>query len=423
MTARKPSRGNVRPNPRGKGFIADLSDGSRTDGSRVRHTKYVKTEAEGWAWLDELLAARTRGELARGRNQSLREFAQWWFTYEGPLAVKPTTLGSYQTIYHRYLDRWLGRKRLGDIEARHVVELMAQLGEDGYSRSTVRRTRALLHLLMNHAVLQEQIARNPVSLTKVPKHIGGGRRVHQDPLSLDEARTLLRVVGGTTLEGPVTIALCLGLRRGEVLALTWGAINLDERKLEVRQTLSERRVVGADGRGKTVLEIGTPKTRNALREINLTDAVFAVLQRRNLEARTQALAAGRKLDAHEPVFPGPDGTWRYPSNVLSQFKRLLARHDLRPIRFHDLRHTTATLMLEADVPLEQISQTLGHGSIQITKDTYAQYVPVLIPRAVNRLDVYLTGADEGEVDDRRVVALSPRPTGRPGHPRYRGSDR
>jgi integrase len=208
-----------------------------------------------------------------------------------------------------------------------------------------------------------------------------------------------------------------------VLGLTWGAVDLETRKLEVRQTLSERRVVGPDGRGKTVLEIGTPKTRNALREINLPDAVYAALKRCDLEARTRALAAGRTVDADDPVFPGPDGTWRYPSNVLSQFKRLLAREGLRPIRFHDLRHTTATLMLVAEVPLEQISQTLGHGSIQITKDTYAQYVPVLIPRAVNRLDEFLTGADEEPTETQRVVALNSRPTPRPGQPRYRGSDR
>jgi site-specific recombinase XerC len=119
--------------------------------------------------------------------------------------VKPTTLGSYQTIYHRYIERSLGRKRLGDIEARHVVELMARLGDEGLSRNTVRRARSVLHLLMNHAVLQEQIARNPVSLTKVPKQIGDGRRVRQDPLSRDEARTLLAAVIGTPLEGPVTI--------------------------------------------------------------------------------------------------------------------------------------------------------------------------------------------------------------------------
>lgn len=420
MSRRHHGDGSVYQDRRSGRWVASLSDGNRTDGTRRRPTKSFATKAEAKAHLEVMRAERTRGQLPRGTNQTLREFALWWFTGEGARSVKPTTLSSYQTIYHQYLDHALGAKRLQAIEARDVVELMDHLDRDGRSLNTIKQTRRVLHLLCEHAVRLGELPVNVVSRTKAPRVNQRPERRREVPLNLEEVRTLLRAVADTPLEGIVTIGVLLGLRRGEILALTWNDIDLDGRTLEVRHTLSERRIVGPDGTGRVTLELGSPKTGNSRRTIPLPDTVFESLRRTHLQARTRHLAAGTKLRGDEPVFPNPDGGWRYPTNVYQQYKRLLARHGLRPIRIHDLRHSAAVLMLEAGVRLEEVSQTLGHASIEITKDTYAKYVPALISRAVHALDTYVNDSDEVVEPERRAV---PGTRSGPGGPKHWRNER
>ncbi len=393
MTARRHhGDGSVYRDARSGRWIASLSNGTDATGRRRRPRKAFKSKAEAEGHLRKLRAQRDQSGLPKGPSQTLDEFTTWWFATEGRGAVRPSTLSTYQALYRLYLKPGLGRRRLVDIEPIDVITLQSELEERGRSRNTVKRARSVLHLLFNHAVRLEVATRNPVSRVK-PLRMTEESRVHRhDPLSIVEAKELLAVAEGTDLEGIVTLALVLGLRRGEVLALHWKSVNLETGTLQVTGTLKEYRAELPDGSGKVTLRVDPPKTRNSARTIQLPAPVIGLLRRHRSTQNQARLHAGTTWVDNDAVFTNPTGGYLWPNAVLDRFKRMRRDHDMRPIRFHDLRHSAATMMLELGVPLEAASQTLGHATIGITKDIYASYVPALINRATATMGEALLGA-------------------------------
>jgi integrase len=217
----------------------------------------------------------------------------------------------------------------------------------------------------------------------------------------------LRAARGHRLYPLWLLLVSTGLRRGEVLALTWSDVDLKSRQLRVRRNL--QRVGGQ-------LLFGTPKTARSLRTIALPASCVAQLRERReqqVQERAEAGLDWQPLDIQPDglVFTTLTGTALDPRNLNRSLAALCSKAKLRPIRVHDLRHTCASLMLAEGVGVRTIMETLGHSSITMTLDTYAHVMQTTLHEAANRMDEALgmggDNRDDGENDDGPATAGVP----------------
>jgi integrase len=189
------------------------------------------------------------------------------------------------------------------------------------------------------------------------------------PLSPDEVRRLLEAASGDRLEALYVLAINTGMRRGELLGLKWSDVDLEGGRLSIRRTLTRT------DNGKRVT-LGEPKTKGSRRTVRLTQRAIEAL-RSHLERQLGDIeAAGDLYYDRGLVFTTETGTPINPSNLRQRsFAPLLKRAGLPHIRFHDLRHTCATLLLSKGVHPKFVQELLGHASIAITLDTYSHMLP------------------------------------------------
>jgi integrase len=171
------------------------------------------------------------------------------------------------------------------------------------------------------------------------------------------------------------MAATTGMRRGEILGLRWQDIDLETARVAVRQTL-----ISVDYR----IEISTPKTASGRRSIAIDPTTVAALRRHRVLQLEEKLALGDAYDDLDLVFAGPTGGFVHPDGFGKAFQRLQSGADLPRIRFHDLRHTHATLALEGGIQSRVVSERLGHSTVAMTLDTYSHVLPGLQEAAAER---------------------------------------
>ena len=387
--SRKYGQGSVYQRADGR-WVASLEREPASGGRRRRRSVYRATKTDANRALRTLIAAHEAGDDSDDRRLTVEQFCDSWLRWIAPLNCRESTVTHYRWLLEHYAMPELGHIRLVALTAQHVGALLIHLGERGLSVSTRRQVRVALHSVVGQAVAQGLLRQNPVSQTPRPALATKDRQGCHDALTVSQVQVLLAGAKGSSLEGPLTVAIGLGLRQGEILGLHWSDIDLDRKTLQVNRTLKPTRLRQPDGSHRVVPQTQDPKTPHSRRRLGLTGEVVAALRSTRQSQVMARLAAGNAWKDLDYVFTTATGTAIDASNLRYRFKRLLTQCELPSIRFHDLRHTAANLMLQAGAPLEAVSEALGHSSIQITKDIYAPHVPGLADRAVEALNELLT---------------------------------
>lgn len=380
--------GTIFQTPNGT-WKAQLTIGHRPNGTRIRVTRTRKTKTEAQRALNDLRTSHATGRLTDGRNITLRDHITNWLELHAPLTCRQTTLEGYRYVINRYVSAKLKNRRLTDIKPNDIAAELKRLTDSGISTNTCKQVRALLSRCMEIAIRHELINSNPVRVIPVPKpHRYDIPNRVKDPLTREETEELIPRLPDD-LAIIVTIAVHTGMRRGEILGLKWSDIDTNRRTIDVQRSLCEARRQRPDGTAATALTVNKPKTRNSQRTITMTATAATALhtQRRNQNA--QRLRVGIHWTDDDWVFTTDTGQPVNPNGVSRRFRAALKRLGHRHLRFHDLRHTTVHLMFDAGVPLESVTQAVGHSSIAITKDIYARYIPKLTERAFDTLSDYL----------------------------------
>ncbi len=243
-------------------------------------------------------------------------------------------------------------------------DLLQHGGKDGtgVSPRTVTYARAVLRKALNQAVKWGQVPRNVVTLVDAPR----AKRHQITPLTPDQGRALLTAVQGHRLEGLYRVALSLGLRLGEALGLRWEDIDLDTGTLRVAVALQRR---------KGSRELVEPKTQQSRRTLPLPQVLISALKTHRTRQLEERLAAAPAWHDQGLVFPSTVGTPIEPRNLTRHFKSVLQAAELPNIRFHDLRHTAASLLVAQGVHPRVVMEILGHSQISLTMNTYAHVLP------------------------------------------------
>ncbi|MEE9298696.1 MAG: site-specific integrase [Acidimicrobiia bacterium] len=309
--------------------------------------------------------------------------------------VRPNTLESYRSAIERHIIPRIGAIRLQHLGPRDINRLYAALAEGGseagepLAPKTIRNAHVVLRRALEDAVKWELIRRNPAAAASPPT--ASRRPPVPDPWRRHEVRTFLESVTGDELEGLWVLAATTGMRRSELLGLRWSDVDLERGRLSVVQTV-------VPVRGKP--EVGPPKTKRSARLVHLdATATEALIGRR------------RRLPVHLPedafVFARSDGSALRHGTVTNRFQRLRERAGLRHIRLHDLRHTWATLALEAGINPKVVSEQLGHVNVSITLDTYSHVIPVLQADAVDRVAEAIYNAEDNQPSEPPRLQIVP----------------
>ena len=339
--------------------------------ARQRRTVICETRREARGALQAI-----ERELERGQRRShatLGGYLAAWIEEREPQLAAQTVRG-YRQIIVNHLTPALGRLKLDRLTADDLAAYFAAKRKaGGLSETTLCQHRAVLHKALVQAVKRRTLSWNPLDAIEAPKP----EHREMTVLTGDEPARRLDAVSGTRLHLPVLLALACGLRRGEVLGLQWRDLDLDAGMLSV-----ERSLEWASGKAHHKV----PKTRAGRRQLMLPNIVSDALRDRRHALRKDGLETGRRWREQSHVCPG----W-HPDTLSTAYGDLARRLALSTARFHDLRHTHATMLAEAGAHPRAVQERLGHSTISVTLGTYSHVMPSMRDAAVEAIQKRLGG--------------------------------
>lgn len=355
------------------------------DGKRQRKTVYAKTQAEVIRKLRVLQANISAGKLIPPERLKVGELLDQWLAEAVAGHVARTTHSDYESIVRVHLKPHLGHIRVRALTPQTVQQMINKLQTTGLSARRIQYIRVVLGAALRYAQRNDIITHNAASSVKLPP-VKSREIVAMSP---DEARAIMAALSTHREAALFTVAIATGLRQGELLGLRWSDVELEEpARLRVTGTL--HRIEGGATPGTYVRD--DPKTRESTRTIALPAIATDALRSRRLQQIEQRLAAGPHWrDTMGLVFTTPYGKPLHATTLTKALQAALAAAGLPRIRFHDLRHAAATLMLAQGVPLKVIQTTLGHSTIAVTSNVYAHVLPELQAEAAAKMDAVLRG--------------------------------
>lgn len=350
-----------------------------------RISKYGKTRREVAAWLDRVKAQYEQGLLPVPHQITLAQYLDHWLDISRQ-SLRPKTWDQYRSTIENHIAPVLGRLKLKSIRPDHIQALYNDKIAAGTGVRTVQIIHAILHKSLGQAVRWQFLTRNPAAAVQKPKPA----KREMKTLNIDQVKTLLEAATASRYYALFYLALATGLRQGEVLGLRWSDLDWDTGILQIQRQLQRVPNQGTDGGHPSSLQFNQPKTAAGRRSVNLSAADLDILRAHRKRQLEERLFFGSEWHDQELLFPSTRGTPTEPRNLLREFKRLLKVAGLPVLRFHDLRHTAATLMLQQGIHPKIVQERLGHSDITLTLNTYSHVVPSMQKEAADKISALLS---------------------------------
>ena len=359
---------------KGKRYYAVVYEGPDPATGRPRHRWHAAGERRRDAekLLNELVGQLHDGSYRRPERITVADYLNERWLPMKRSQLRATTWHSYEQMLRLHVVPALGARQLQQLTAHDLDALYADLlasgrarGKGGLAVKTVHYIHTIIRKALADAERKGTVTRNVAALADPPK-LSAARQREMRIWTSEQLRQFIDLAKDHHLHAAWFLAAHTGMRRGEVLGLRWVDVNLDQARLSVRQAIV------AVGYG---MEISDVKTSNGRRTIDLDARTVAVLRRHKRQQNTQRLRLGPAYDDNGLVFALPDGQPFHPDHFSGHFDRLVARSGLPIIRPHDLRHTHASLLLKAGVPVKVVSERLGHANPGFTMTVYQHVIP------------------------------------------------
>lgn len=326
-------------------------------GKPIRKSKVLPSEQECIRWIQETkteYGSPASKRLIKNPSTRLDDFFKDWFKYYIAPTVRESTYYNYRNIYDVHIKSALGKIPLKDLTTQHIQRLCAEKLANNLSVRTVHLIHYVISAGLKQARLENIIIHNPADAVKLPAN-EPSERPH---LSAQQASDLLQAIGDHRYYLVYLLALTHGMRRGEILGLTWSSVDLERRTIAINNSLSRVRKVDAkEGEKRTALVVENPKTKYSRRIIPMSDHVhqqFIHMKKLQQEVRLSS----------DYVLQTANSTPCSPDNLLRFHRKTITKHGLPYVTFHDLRHTFATLAGEPPVSGSPyvIKSILGHSN-------------------------------------------------------------
>ena len=325
---------------------------------------YRKLYGDGGLWVRPLEMFLSR--VDREKYPEVRQEYRFQLLEIAKGRLAHATYGAYQGLLKSTIVPYFRKKKLTlrELEARHLQMFYSEMLRR-VTPNTVIHYHAVIHSALKYAVKTDMLIQNVADKVDRP------RKNSFQPvfLSADEMQKMFEALRGTKLELPVLVAAFYGLRRGEVVGLKWDAIDFEQGTISVKRTVTSTII---DGKYQE-FEQQSAKTKSSLRSLplvsNIREKLLVLREQQKENRRVCGNCYSKKYDGY--VFVNAMGNIFNPRSVTANFSKLLEQNGLRHIRFHDLRHSCASLLLANDVPLKQIQEWLGHSDIGTTANIYS----------------------------------------------------
>jgi len=355
----------------GSTWCATINVGYDASGRRKRRTIFGQSKQDVQDKLRKAANDVAHQRDIEPQRIKLGEYLDRWLRDAARPRVRETTFANYDRVVKNHIKPHLGGVALAKLTAFQIHGLYSCLEQAGKSAETIRLVHAVLHRAFRQAVRWRLIPFNMAADVDRPK----AKKSHITPLTADQVNILFRAARGDRLEALYVLAVTSGMRLGELLGLQWSDVDLKGRAIMVQHSLQEL---------KGTFKLAEPKTAKGRRRIELPDMAVSALIRHRKGLLKEGLAGGSW------VFPNlSGGPWRRSHLHFQQYKPLLKRAGLPAIRFHDLRHTSATLLLSQGVHPKVVQERLGHSQVSVTLDTYSHVLPTMQVEAAGKFDQLL----------------------------------
>jgi integrase len=378
-------RGSIKQ--RGKSWLIQIYTGKDANGKPTRYYETVRgRKGDAQRRLTELLALLDKGVPTPASKLTVAEHLQNWLKGYVSVNCSPRTLDGYRAIVEKYLVPNFGHLLLKQLTPQVIQSYYGQAC-NSLSTRTVHHQHRVLHQALKYAVRQGFLGRNPCELVDPPKP----RPKTMRTLDPAEVNILLREAEGSNYYPVIYMALSTGLRQAELLGLRWRDIDPDIMlSISVNRVLYKRR---------GVCEFREPKTSHSRRYVSMTPKLAAFLREYKQERRALYRELGKELTLDDLVFSNVEGKPLNPPSLSRGFARIVKRAGLENVRFHDLRHSFASLMLLRGAKPKVISEALGHASVAFTMDVYSHIIEGMQSEAMALLDEVLPAGINGKNND------------------------
>ncbi|MFC3997861.1 tyrosine-type recombinase/integrase [Nocardiopsis sediminis] len=387
-------RKGKRSRANGEGSVYQRQDGRwvasayvlASDGSMKRVQRYGRTRKEAYDKLTELQRNSNRNVAVPDRPWKLGEYLDYWLEQVAKPSVRSTTYAKYEQTVRLYLKPNLGTQRLDRLRVAKLQTFLNGRLKAGDSVPKVHAMRTTLSSALTRAMREELISVNPARLVTLPAEDPERMR----PWNADEAKRFLEYARSNPMYPALVLMLLYGLRRGEVLGLSWEDVDLETDVMSIRRQV--QRVDGA-------LALVDVKTRAGRRSLPLLSwARDALIEQAEWQSDKKR-RAGEGWAETGLVFTTRTGKAIQPRSLSRTFERLVKASGMRPIRLHDLRHSVASLLKRAGVAPRDAMEILGHSRISVTMEIYTHSDEETQRQGLGRLGGAIfgeTGNDGGE---------------------------
>jgi len=332
------------------------------------------------------------------KQPSFDDYADLWLKDYARVECKKSTAAGYEGVLELYLRTRFGRMRLNEIKRDDIKRLIGDLMAKNLSRNTVRNVLCVIRGMFNYAIEEGEVAANPAArlgrFTRTPQ----GTEKKGIALTSEEVYSFLEAAEEICPEYyPLfLVAFRAGLRRGELVALRWGDLQVGKDEND-----SNRYFVVSHNYVRR--EHTTTKSKKS-RRVDMSREVRRVLLALRDRRLLKAVGVGKNDISDELVFLNPSGGILDPDNLYHRyFLPVLAKSGIRKIRLHDLRHTFGSLLIQSGASIVYVKEQMGHSSIQVTVDTYAHLIPSANVSFIDRLDI----VPEGKLKSQPVEDANP----------------
>jgi len=363
--------GSIYQRPNGT-WVAQITTGRDCEGKLKRVSYSGKTRREAQEKATKALSELQNGTFVEPTKTTLSQWLDTWMQEYKKQSLRPTTYEGYKIIIDVHIKSAVGGIQLRQLQPSDLqrfynskLENGRADGKGGLSPRMIRYIHAILHGALKQAIKEGLVIRNVTEAVTLPRQ----KKKEFTPLNQEQVIKFLNSIKEDRLYAAFLLDIGSGLRRGELLALRWKDVDLKNGVIKVRQSL-------ARVKGEWLFQ--EPKSEKSKRSVPMPDDIIVELKSHKARQNKEKLLAGDayKKD-YDLVFATPDGRPLETRSFLRHFEKLLEEAGLPKVRFHDIRHTYATLLLEAGEHPKVVQELLGHSQITMTLDTYSHVMPEL----------------------------------------------
>lgn len=373
----------------GEGTIFKRKDGrwcaAYFDEDYHRHYVYGKTQAE----IKKKLKQKMENPQIQVKKEDTSISVQDWMLYYlenyKKNEIKETTYGAYLELYRKHIkNSKVGKTKLGKLSSNQLQKYYNEKKTEGYNPKTIKHIFTLLNSAFDKAVQLKMITENMNKLVVLPK-----REIYQaSVLTAKEVKKILTEAKEDELYPIVALTLYTGLRKGEVMALKWKNVDMEKKELYVEGSLCRvLKEIDENGKSRYEYKVLEPKTLKSKRIVPLLPVAIEALE---IQKKWQEEDKRKYIDIYNDqdfVFAKEDGNYLNQRGFMDKYHQFLKRYGISDVRFHDLRHSFASLLLEAGESPKIIQELLGHSTITTTMDIYAHVTKRGKIGAIEKLDM------------------------------------